>query len=233
MKLTTEEINKIIEEEITSVLSEGDDRCTRIAKRKYDVWPSAYASGAVVRCRKGKIWKGVKEEDARPEVDEMINEEDLTDEEKAELRKILKDEGGAAGMKNFKDKIDKPEKDIKKAAKDDPKITKHRHGDYILKEEELEEAVYAGRTVKLNKPMRGDVKKFKVYVNSGKKDKEGRIKAKKVNFGHGGTSAKKKGEKTMKIRKSNPKARKNFRARHNCDNPGPKTKARYWSCRKW
>ena len=233
MKLTTEEINKIIEEEITSVLSEGDDRCTRIAKRKYDVWPSAYASGAVVRCRKGKIWKGVKEEDARPEVDEMINEEDLTDEEKAELRKILKDEGGAAGMKNFKDKIDKPEKDIKKAAKDDPKITKHRHGDYILKEEELEEAVYRGRKVKLNKPMRGDVKKFKVYVNSGKKDKEGRIKAKKVNFGHGGSSAKKKGEKTMKIRKSNPKARKNFRARHNCANPGPKTKARYWSCKKW
>ena len=38
-----------------------DDRCTRIAKRKYDVWPSAYASGAVVKCRQGKIWKGVKE----------------------------------------------------------------------------------------------------------------------------------------------------------------------------
>tara|TARA_R100000664_G_C2759982_1_gene150566 strand:- start:2420 stop:2863 length:444 start_codon:yes stop_codon:yes gene_type:complete len=99
--------------------------------------------------------------------------------------------------------------------------------------ETIEEAVYRGRTVKLNKPMRGDVKKFKVYVNSGKKDKEGRIIAKKVNFGHGGTSAKKKGEKTMKIRKSNPKARKNFRARHNCANPGPKTKARYWSCKAW
>ena len=38
-------------------LNEDDDRCTRIAKRKYDVWPSAYASGAVVRCRKGEIWK--------------------------------------------------------------------------------------------------------------------------------------------------------------------------------
>ena len=37
-----------------------DDRCTRIAKRKYDTWPSAYASGAVVRCRRGEIWKGVK-----------------------------------------------------------------------------------------------------------------------------------------------------------------------------
>ena len=122
MKLTTEDLSRIIKEELEAVLSEKDDRCTRIAKRKYDVWPSAYASGAVVQCRRGKIWKGLKEEDAHPEVDEMINEDELTDEEKAELRKILKDEGGAAGMKNFKDKIDKPEKDIKKAAEDDDQI---------------------------------------------------------------------------------------------------------------
>ena len=94
--------------------------------------------------------------------------------------------------------------------------------------EMLSEAEYRGRKVKLNKPMRGDVKKFKVYV---KDPKTGRVK--KVNFGHGGTSAKKKGEKTMRIRKSNPKARRNFRKRHNCKNPGPKTKARYWSCKKW
>ena len=92
----------------------------------------------------------------------------------------------------------------------------------------IPEAKYRGRKVKLNKPMRGDVKKFKVYV---KDPKTGNIK--KVNFGHGGKSAKRKGEKTMRIRKSNPKARKNFRKRHNCKNPGPKTKARYWSCRKW
>jgi len=91
-----------------------------------------------------------------------------------------------------------------------------------------EDAEYRGRKVKLNKPTRGDVKKFKVYV---KDPKSGNVR--KVNFGHGGTSAKRRGEKTMKIRKSNPKARKSFRARHNCDNPGPKTKARYWSCRKW
>ena len=102
-----------------------------------------------------------------------------------------------------------------------------------LNEDEIQEAVYKGKTVKLNKPTRGDVKKFKVFVNSGKKDKDGKIVAKKVNFGHGGTSAKRKGEKTMKIRKSNPKARKSFRARHNCDNPGPKTKARYWACKTW
>ena len=92
-------------------------------------------------------------------------------------------------------------------------------------ETELFDAEYQGRKVPLNKPMRGDVKKFKVYV---KDPKSGNVK--KVNFGHGGTSAKRK---TMRIRKSNPKARKSFRARHNCANPGPKTKARYWSCRKW
>ena len=92
-------------------------------------------------------------------------------------------------------------------------------------EDELWEAEYRGRKVPLNKPMRGDVKKFKVYV---KDPKTGNVK--KVNFGHGGTSAKRK---TMRIRKSNPARRRSFRARHNCDNPGPKTKARYWSCRKW
>ena len=91
--------------------------------------------------------------------------------------------------------------------------------------EEIWEAEYRGRKVKLNKPMRGDVKKFKVYV---KDPKTGNIK--KVNFGHGGTSAKRP---TMRIRKNNPARRRSFRARHNCDNPGPKTKARYWSCRKW
>ena len=92
---------------------------------------------------------------------------------------------------------------------------------------DVNEAEYRGRKVKLGKPMRGDVKKFKVYV----KNPKGNVV--KVNFGHGGTSAKKAGQKTMRIRKSNTKARKSFRARHNCDNPGPRHKARYWSCRKW
>ena len=99
------------------------------------------------------------------------------------------------------------------------------HEAYGIMEETLEEAEYQGRKVKLNKPIQGDVKKFKVYV---KDPKTGNVK--KVNFGHGGSSVK---GKTMRIRKNNPKARKSFRARHNCDNPGPKTKARYWSCRKW
>jgi len=93
--------------------------------------------------------------------------------------------------------------------------------------EDITEAEYQGREVKLNKPMRGDVKKFKVYV----KNPKGNVV--KVNFGHGGTSAKKAGEETMRIKKSDPERRKAFRARHNCDNPGPKTGARYWSCKAW
>ena len=79
------------------------------------------------------------------------------------------------------------------------------------------EAEYQGRKVKLGKPMRGDVKKFKVYV---KNDKGNVVK---VNFG----------DPNMRIKKSNPERRKSFRARHNCDSPGPRWKARYWSCRKW
>jgi hypothetical protein len=81
----------------------------------------------------------------------------------------------------------------------------------------LKEAEYQGRKVSLGKPMQGDVKKFKVYV----KNPAGNVV--KVNFG----------DPNMRIKKSNPDRRRSFRARHNCDNPGPRTKARYWSCRKW
>ncbi len=83
---------------------------------------------------------------------------------------------------------------------------------------DMDEAKYQGREVQLNKPTAGDVGKFKVYV---KDPSTGNVK--KVNFG----------DKTMRIKKSNPARRKSFRARHRCENPGPKTKARYWSCRKW
>lgn len=79
------------------------------------------------------------------------------------------------------------------------------------------EAEYQGRKVPLGKPMKGDVKKSKVYV------RKPNGKVVKVNFG----------DKNMRIKKNIPGRRKNFRARHNCDNPGPRWKARYWSCRAW
>jgi hypothetical protein len=86
-----------------------------------------------------------------------------------------------------------------------------------LKQQSVNEAEYQGRSVPLGKPMQGNVKKFKVYVRK----PGGNVV--KVNFG----------DPDMKIKKSNPARRRSFRARHNCDNPGPRHKARYWSCRKW
>ena len=294
MNLTTEQLQQIIQEELQNVIDEKSrkkrkkarkrrkakkkgkkkDACYHKVKSRYKVWPSAYASGALVKCRKvgAKNW-GNKSE--------SLDEAEITDDEEEELKDVsdqlkgavkahgkqakaidraLKKEGkkncgcGQDPCKTYgiqeqvlneedeyineEEMSDKDREELEKIRDKLYGASKAHKGqaddiDGILKEDEIEEAVYRGKTVKLNKPMRGDVKKFKVYVNSGKKDAKGRIKAKKVNFGHGGSSAKKKGEKTMRIRKSNPKARKNFRARHNCDNPGPKTKARYWSCKKW
>jgi hypothetical protein len=88
----------------------------------------------------------------------------------------------------------------------------------------LNEAEYQGRKVQLGKIMQGDIKKFKVYV----KNDKGKVV--KVNFGFGGKSAK---GKRMVIKKNNPARRKSFRARMNCDNPGPRWKPRYWACRTW
>jgi hypothetical protein len=67
-------IDQLVKEELKSLIAEKDDRCTRIAKRKYNVWPSAYASGAVVKCRQGKIWKGVSENISDEELN-LIDEE--------------------------------------------------------------------------------------------------------------------------------------------------------------
>ena len=81
----------------------------------------------------------------------------------------------------------------------------------------VDEAEYRGKNVPLGKKLPGDVKKSKVYVRK----PNGNIV--KVNFG----------DKKMRIKKSNPARRRSFRARHNCKNPGPRWKARYWSCRSW
>jgi hypothetical protein len=87
-------------------------------------------------------------------------------------------------------------------------------------EEVLNEAEYRGREVKLGKPMKGDVKKFKVYV---KDKKTGNVK--KVNFG----------DPNAEIKRDDPERRKNFRARHGCGTKraSDRTKAAYWSCRMW
>ena len=266
------DMKKIIREELEiAFVNEEDDRCTRIAKRKYDAWPSAYASGAVVRCRAGKIWKDLKEDMTDEELAENQEYEQIEEKDSEGLRKWFgrKGEPGKKGgwvdcntcrtdKKTGKKKCkacgrEKGEKRSKyPRCRPTPSQCKgyKRKGSNLQKEDKIEEieynyipareatyddgnpidfilefwddvvveAEYQGRKVTLNKPMQGDVKKFKVYVKDPKTKN-----VKKVNFG----------DPNMRIKKSNPKRRKSFRARHNCDNPGPKTKARYWSCRKW
>jgi hypothetical protein len=136
MKITQSQLRQIIKEELNVALDERkkkrkkkkrrkaakkkDDRCTRIAKRKYDVWPSAYASGAVVRCRAGKIWKGVSEAAG--------DEEDL----ERKIRRALRDEGGAAGMDALAEHTEASEEDIKSAMREMDDVGLHEDGDYIL-----------------------------------------------------------------------------------------------------
>jgi len=223
MKISKKRLKEIILEEYNNVVLESGmmteeqfdeaagkkDACYHKVKARYDVWPSAYASGALVKCRKvgAKNWGKSKKEGM---------EEDNIKINKKEMEKLHKGEKVSKG--NVDIEYDVVNEDD---YKDFTSYMKENYGG--LKESQLEEAEYQGRKVKLGKPMQGDVKKFKVYV----KNPKGNVV--KVNFGQGGGA---KGG-TMKIRKSNPKARKSFRARHNCDNPGPRHKARYWSCRKW
>lgn len=91
----------------------------------------------------------------------------------------------------------------------------------MIEESKIQEAEFKGKDVDLNKPKRGGSKAYYVYVNSGKKTKDGKIKAKKVSFGSGG----------LKAKLDDKEARNSFAKRHDCKNKKDKTKAGYWSCR--
>jgi hypothetical protein len=286
-----------------ALMNEKKDACYYKVKSRYKVWPSAYASGALVKCRKKgaknwgtksegteevdeACWKGyhkdgmktmfgkkypncVKNTNETEELDEKWsekykrsidcshpkgfsqkahcqgrkkNEETLMKEE--QLKNLIREM--VEEMYNEQNQIQDECWECYEAAMEEgtneayeecyrktnwdmvPEGEEHTcEGDQFYEiygdinadaKENLEEAEYRGRKVKLGKPMRGDVKKFKVFVRN---PTTGKVK--KVNFG----------DKKMRIKKSNPKRRKSFRARHNCANPGPRTKARYWSCRKW
>tara|TARA_Y100000817_G_scaffold294543_1_gene268532 strand:- start:43 stop:1284 length:1242 start_codon:yes stop_codon:yes gene_type:complete len=248
------------------------DACYHKVKARYDVWPSAYASGALVKCRKvgAKNWGNKSKKEGYPGKSLKPLHDDEIDEKKEKMfPSKLVDLGVriaramSGNMTGAVQKIEKIRKGLsqngrvkyalrqanegfasdaqrraafasgyeEKGKKKKKKESVEESYDIWMEDGSwgytmtglLPEAEYQGRKVKLGKPMQGDVKKFKVYV----KNPKGNVI--KVNFGQGGDA---KGG-TMRIRKSNPKARANFRARHNCDNPGPRHKARYWSCRKW
>ena len=226
------------------------DACYHKVKSRYDVWPSAYASGALVKCRKvgAKNWgnKSKKEgfaSDAQRRAAFASGYKAKGKKKKKENVQEVKvwsldekcwkgyEKKGMKTMfgKRYPNCVKKEGVQTNVWLGENELYYESNTGEYggytfeFINNKNLQEAEYQGRKVKLGKIMQGDVKKFKVYVNNPK----GNVV--KVNFGQGGDA---KGG-TMRIRKSNPKARKAFRARHNCDNPGPRHKARYWSCRKW
>ena len=243
------------------------DACYHKVKARYDVWPSAYASGALVKCRKvgAANWgEGGKKNEAKKKKagSESSKESSLRDwfgrkgekgskggwvdcnapdgkggykacgRSGGEKRKRYpscrptpaackeKGRGKSWGKKGAKKEGIKMERQrLMEIIKEE--IEEAAYYEYLAEGETLEEAEYQGRKVTLNKPMKGDVKKSKVYVRD---PKTGNVK--KVNFG----------DPKMKIRKSNPEARKSFRARHNCAEKmkkGDKTTAGYWSCKAW
>ena len=222
-------VGKPITEEQFDEAAGKKDACYRKVKARYDVWPSAYASGALVKCRKvgAANWGNKsKKEGLGDRIAKKLKKHKGVNLKKKKVTKIkLKGRGVYQDYDGLKE-------DVFIETNTNGKMkTTHVYYEsdgkgygYTLEfVNELNEAEYQGRKVKLGKIMQGDTKKFKVYV----KNPKGNVV--KVNFGQGGDA---KGG-TMRIRKSNPKARKSFRARHNCDNPGPRHKARYWSCRKW
>ena len=148
----------------------------------------------------------------------------MTDGQKIELGKVYSDPFARAfgKIKEDVDEDDVDEYDVDSEYEDELSdfisFLKTKMKEKDAYNESLNEAEYQGKSVKLGKPMQGDVKKFKVYV----KTPAGKVI--KVNFG----------QKGMVIKKNNPERRKSFRARMHCDtNPGPRTKANYWSCKKW
>lgn len=148
---------------------------------------------------------------------EIPLERQLTNEEADEFANRLSNYLFDEGYDDFDIEISTDEQDIDEETYDGDDFYEEYGDMWFNEDNELDEAEYQGRKVQLGKPMQGDVKKFKVYVRK----PNGNIV--KVNFG----------DPNMRIKKSNPARRRSFRARHNCDNPGPRHKARYWSCRKW
>lgn len=192
------------------ILIEGDEETLRLLSEHGFIledskW-SKYDEPTVDRIKKGKTNPVNKTDYDKPA---HLRKKEKKQVDEGAMKHQMETDAEKMTLKQFLEKYD-PHGEHKEYVTDFYKTTRGE-------DEEVNEAKYQGRTVPLGKPMAGDVKKSKVYV----KGPKGNVV--KVNFG----------DKKMKIKKSNPKRRKSFRARHNCANPGPRWKARYWSCRAW
>ena len=241
MNLTTEELHKIIQEELDNIIDEKaskrarrkkkrkykkkkakKDACYHKVRSRYDVWPSAYASGALVKCRK----VGAKNWGNKSKKNESLNE-DKKETPLQKVKAVLKKEGGAAGLDLIAKETELSKKEVNDIIDNNKDILIHKDGDVIemtgLKEAKKKKKKSAKDRMKCNKSRRirkgepGHGKK-KFVVKACQDGTEKIIRY---------------GDAKMEIKKDSPKRRKSFRARHNCKNPGSKLKARYWSCKKW
>ena len=234
------DLEKIVKEELEAFIDEAEgkkDACYHKVKSRYKVWPSAYASGALVKCRKvgAKNWGNSKKEDIS---------ESHTKEQEKELEEIVGELENASKMhasqaeriQKILDDTDDSELREEKNTNEslncgcgnDPCETYGKDNEklVIMVKEELELHLWeetqkdrmkcnSPRRISKGEPGHGK-KKFVVKACDGGTEKIIRY-----------------GDANMEIKKDNPKRRKSFRARHNCKNPGSKLKARYWSCKKW
>jgi len=254
-------ISRNVGEGVEQELNEKEgkkDACYHKVKARYDVWPSAYASGALVKCRKvgAKNWgnkskkknESLNEEDqfkphtmydpknnkkvrARKKEDHLrLAKKGYTHVDPDVLRKVLRDEGGASGMDPFIKAVGKGMDDeIKKTLDLMPDVGQHKDKDYILDDSD---------EIKVVKETKKKSDKDRMKCNSPRRIRRGESGHGKKKFVvkacDGGTEKIiRYGDANMEIKKDSPARRKSFRARHNCDNPGSKLKARYWSCKKW
>ena len=263
------DLEQLIAEELEAVLDEKrkkkkkkkkkkssgkKDACYHKVKSRYSVWPSAYASGALVKCRKvgAKNWGNSKKESIEIEVQntilEVLNESHSKEDEK-KLKKIAKQLKGSAKMHgeqadDIEDIIDRsPDDELKEeetinespncGCGSDPCETYGKNGEkiIIMVKEEMQAVLDEKKKKKKSA-------KDRMKCNSSRRIRKGEPGYGKKKFVvkacEGGTEKIiRYGDANMEIKKDSPKRRKSFRARHNCKNPGSKLKARYWSCKKW
>ena len=233
MKLSKDKLKEMIKEEYLNYLVEKNvptdpakwSYYKSQAKKKFDVYPSAYANAWAAKQYKkaGGGWRKTKGEN----IDLKKKDKNSSVPFGSGYDKVEEKRGtcwkgySQIGMKKKGNKMVpncvKNEDYIVENYYDYKSFTSFMKETYIGKS--LEEAEYQGKKVELGKVKRGGDKKFYVYV----KDPQTK-NVKKVSFGD--TTG-------LSIKTKDPDKRRNFRSRHNCDNPGPKTKARYWSCRMW
>ena len=233
MKLSKQKLKEIIEEEYFNYLVEKNvptqpakwSYYKSQAKKKFDVYPSAYANAWAAKMYKkaGGGWKKGKKENI------VLKKKDKNSSVPfgSGYDKVEEERGPCwvgytqKGMKKKGDRMVpncvKNEDYVVENYYDYKSFTSFMKETYIGKP--LQEAEYQGKKVELGKVKRGGDKKFYVYVRDPQTKN-----VKKVSFGD--TTG-------LSIKTKDPDRRRNFRSRHNCDNPGPKTKARYWSCRMW